>query len=235
MPYPPPYYNYCPPGYNNSYSQSVVPSYPQQQYQQPTYYNFPIYQQQQQQQYPSYYPKQYAYKVSFTTVDAPNGDDFSASASNTILKFLDGSNITITGKTSDYSVTVGLNEDVTLTGGSLTLSDTSDLVTTPVAAQTLITSGTIATTSACVKVLSGGVVTGIILSSTGAVDGQHLTIINEGVAGNTLAFNAATSTSNVAGNAALVMVPDKAYKFVYNSSATGTATVAAWYPVDEMN
>jgi len=234
MPYYPPYYNYCPPGYNNNYSQSVVP-YPQQQqqYQQPPYYNFPVYQNQ---QYPNYYQKQtYAYKVSFTKVDAPNGEDFCASASNTTLKFLDGSNVTITGKLSDYSVTVGLNENVTLTGGSLTLTNTSDLVTTPVAVQTLITSGTIATTAACVKVLAAAAVTGIILSTTDAVDGQHLTIINEGTTGNTLTFNAATSTSNVAGNAALAMVPDKAYKFVYNSSTTGTAAAAAWYPVDEMN
>lgn len=212
MPYYPPYYNYCPPGYNG-YSQSVVPSYPQQ----PPYYNFPVYQN----QYPNYYPRQYAYKVSFTTVDAPNGDDFSASASNTILKFLDGSNVTITGKTSDYSVTVGLNEDVTLTGGSLTLTDTSDLVTTPVAAQTIATGGTIATTGACVRITSDGTPsTGVILSTTDAAEGQHLTIINEGTT-DTITF-AATVTSNVQGTT-LGMPALAAYHFIFRSTT--------WYPV----
>ena len=92
MPYYPPYYNYCPPGYNNNsgyngYSQSVVPSY-NNGYQAPPYYNFPVYQAG---GYPnSGYSNQYAYKVSFTKVDAPNGEDFNASASNTTLKFLDG-------------------------------------------------------------------------------------------------------------------------------------------------
>ena len=111
MPYYPPNYNYCPPGYNNGYSQAVVPSYGGNGYS-PPYYQYPTY------QYPSYPSSSYntAYKVSFTNVDAPNGEDFSASASNTTLKFLDGSNITITGKASDYSVTVGLNETVALTG-----------------------------------------------------------------------------------------------------------------------
>jgi hypothetical protein len=221
MPYYPPYYNYCPPGYNNSYSQSVVPSYPQQQYQQPPYYNFPVYQNQQ--QYPSYYPKQYAYKVSFTTVDVPNGDDFSASASNTTLKFLDGSNITITGKLSDYSVTIGLKEDVTLTGGSLTLSNTSDFVTSFPTLQTIDSSGAVATSAAAVTITSAGAITDITLG-IGTANGQHLTILNVG--GSDITLDPVDATSNVKNSSVAGsdnLAAGHAYHFVWYASD------ALWY------
>ena len=225
MPYYPPYYNYCPPGYPQNYSsgypqnyssgyqQSVVP-YPS--------YNFPTYTQ----TYPSYpsYPNNNAYKVSFTTVDAPNGEDFSASTANTTLKFLDGSNITITGKLSDYSVTFGLNEDVTLTGGSLTLTDTSDFITTPVAVVSIIAAGTIATSAVCVRISSVGAVGSVILQA-GTVDGQHLIILNEGAG--IITFDTTPAVSNFAKTTAALQI-QSAYHFVWNSFDS------RWYAIDEL-
>ena len=222
MPYYPPYYNYCPPGYPQNYS----PGYPQNYssgYQQSVVpypsYNFPNYTQ----TYPSY-PNNYAYKVSFTTVDAPNGDDFSASTANTTLKFLDGSNITITGKLSDYSVTVGLNEDVTLTGGSLTLTDTSDFITTPVAVVSVTDADEIATSAVCVRVSSSGAVGSVTLQA-GTVDGQHLIILNEGAGIITLDTDPAVSNfAKITGALAI----QSGYDFVWN------AFDSRWYGLDRI-
>ena len=212
MPYYPPYYNYCPPGYNANYSQAVIP-YQNQCPSYPTYQGY--------QGYPNY-PNQYGYKVSFTKVDAPNGEDFCASATNTTLKFLDGSNITITGKLSDYSVTVGLKETVALTG-SLTLANTANLITTPVTLQTIDVSGTINTTGALVLVTSAAGITDVILG-VGTVDGQHVTILNIG--GFTIEFDQTDATSNVKNSSvggSDAMIAGHAYHFVWYSTA------ALWY------
>ena len=106
MPYYPPHYNYCPPNYSSGYPSSVVP-YPS--------YNFPTYTQTYpSSSYPSYPPASNTYAVAFSKVDAPTGEDFSASSGSVHIKFLEGDNVIITGKASDNSLTIGTPDHVQL-------------------------------------------------------------------------------------------------------------------------
>ena len=217
MPYYPPYYNYnCPPGYPSYQANYAVAPY--QHYANPYANQYAL----------PYYPKTTAYKVAFTKVDAPNGEDFSASASNTTLKFLDGSNVTVTGKASDYSIKVGLNENVALTG-SLTLANTADLVTTPVALQTIASAGTVATTGAHVLVTAAGNITGVILG-VGTADGQHLTILNTSAF--TITLDTTDATSNVKNSSVQgsdTMIAGHAFHFIWY------AAESLWYQVSTLS
>ena len=232
--YTQPYYNPCYPpkyGYNSYPNHRVSYSYPGSY----TGYGY-------QAPYPSYpanypaltYPSQSYPKSSikaFSLIKPSAGDDvYAINDYDTLtLTSLDTTNLIITGDKANRKITMDLSGVVTTTGttpfGAITLQDTTDFVTTPLATQTLVTTTavTLLTTEACVKVTNGNVaVAGAILSTAGAIDGQHLTVITE-MTTNNIVF-AASATSRIAG-IRLTMQPLQAYQFIYNSNT------AMWHPI----
>ena len=232
--YTQPYYNPCyPPKYGyNSYPNHRVSYYYPVSY---TGYGY-------QAPYPSYpanypaltYPSQsYPKKCikAFSLIKPSAGDDvYAINDYDTLtLTSLDTTNLIITGDKANRKITMDLSGVVTTTGttpfGAITIQDTTDFVTTPLATQTLVTTTavTLLTTEACVKVTNASTaVSGAILSNAGATDGQHLTVINESPTAD-IVF-AASATSRIAGTR-LTMKPLQAYQFIYNS------TSALWYPI----
>ena len=109
--------------------------------------------------------------------------------------------------------------------GAITLQDTTDFVTTPLAVQILTNANTIISSEACVKVAAASDVLGATLSTVDAIDGQHLTVINESPDAHVVF--AVTAISSVAGAGS--MRPLQAYHFVYNAS------LALWFPIASLS
>jgi hypothetical protein len=234
--YTQPYYNPC---YPTKYGYNAHPSYPPNvSYSHPGYRGY-------QTSYPSYppnypaltypsqsYPKSSAIKA-FSLIKPSAGDDvYAINDYDTLtLTSLDTTNLIVTGDKANRKITMDLSGVVTTTGttpsGAITIQDTTDLVTTPLATQTLVTTTavTLLTTEACVKVTNGNVaVADAILSTAGAIDGQHLTVITE-MTSTDIVF-AASATSRIAGTR-LTMKPLQAYQFIYN----GPPGTAMWHPI----
>ncbi len=87
----------------------------------------------------------------------------------------------------------------------------------------LASSGTITTAGTGVaRVTPAAAVTGVILEA-GTVDGQRVTVVNNGLAASTVTF-AAAGTSNVADGTSSVIAGLAARSFVWD------ATAARWFP-----
>lgn len=82
-------------------------------------------------------------------------------------------------------------------------------------------SGTVASNVAVSRVTPAGAVTGIIITA-GAVDGQMLTVVNQGLAASSITF-AAAATSNVADGVTTIIAGLRSASFVW------MAGTALWY------
>ena len=231
--YTQPYYNPC---YPAKYGYNAHPSYPPNvSYSHPGYRGY-------QTSYPSYppnypaltypsqsYPKSSAIKA-FSLIKPSAGDDvYAINDYDTLtLTSLDTTNLIVTGDKANRKITMDLSGVVTTTGttpfGAITIQDTTDFVTTPLALQLISTAApTILTTEACIRITNSNVaVANAILSNDSAINGQHLTVLNESPTNN-IVFNAVPGTSKI--SSGVTMAPLKAYQFIYNS------TSALWYPV----
>ena len=115
--------------------------------------------------------------------------------------------------------------DVATSGGALILGCATHFVTHPSAVQTVVTGDTIIVYSALIKLKSAANVTGLKLGA-GYLDGQHLTIINEGAA--RLTFNAPEATSGIKGGVDVVLG-------VEGTDGTGAATAQLiWNTTDNL-
>lgn len=114
------------------------------------------------------------------------------------------------GKTSLDGGLVATDNNGNLTSTSLNPSQTTGVV------QTLTNGSTINTANiGVVRVTAGAAVTGIILQA-GTRPGQHVDIVHEGAAANTITF-AASGTSNVADGTSDVITGPAAHTFVWDS------------------